>query len=372
MKPRATLHKGDGSTEDVSDKLDRAEEFFGSLEQNVDTPNQFRLQGWQRVDDAHPAGLGRPGYRTVFKTLRCIPYPSVEIEFENLRIRFANGDVERGGARSLNSIPTRAPLHEIVPEHGRLVDREGHVHYMNGPDMLLSMGGWEDTVQAVCFVEIICITGDVGDGSSAAILTAGRERVASIITMLDLEYGARLLAMPLTEEIGEVCNDWHWNRRLDSVKVSLESQAQVHHIDGQSFVDTIVPRLQDVAAMPEEAAHRLRLSSQWVLFAQAEPDRINRYAFWWLAIESLTMESTNIIHAWTELENVTGLGEAGCKSLVKRLYRWRNDILHGQKREVPEECLEDIAHVARGLLAARLLGRVPSSIQEGIAHAVAR
>src|SRR4051794_17174426 len=54
------------------------------------------LSAWQQVDDAHPAGGGRPAYRVVYKTLRVIVGEGV-IRFPNLHLRFGHGNVERGG-----------------------------------------------------------------------------------------------------------------------------------------------------------------------------------------------------------------------------------------------------------------------------------
>jgi hypothetical protein len=33
-------------------------------------PEWLRTSGWQRVDDEHPPGTGRPAYRVAYKTLR--------------------------------------------------------------------------------------------------------------------------------------------------------------------------------------------------------------------------------------------------------------------------------------------------------------
>jgi len=96
--------------------------FFDAWQQSPDVPQEQIASGWQRSDDAHPLGTGRPAYRVVYKTLRVLPFPALIMHWENLRLTLANGDVERGGMRVPTGIPGRNPRHVIIPEHGRIVD----------------------------------------------------------------------------------------------------------------------------------------------------------------------------------------------------------------------------------------------------------
>ncbi len=199
--PRAWLTHEDGTGEDVSDGLVDGG-FFDAWQQSPDVPQEQAATGWQRSDDAHPPGTGRPAYRVVYKTLGVLPFPALSMEWENLRLNFANGDVERGGMRVPTGIPGRNARHVIIPEHGRVVDAPDGPAYLRCPDLNMVIAGWEETVRAVSYLELLYVPdppeGPAAEPNHEELIAKGRAGVASLKVLLDLAVGPRLLAMPLT------------------------------------------------------------------------------------------------------------------------------------------------------------------------------
>jgi hypothetical protein len=50
--------------------------------------------------------------------------------------------------------------------------------------------------------------------------------------------------MPLTEEIGETFEDWHWNRHDHTALLSLESQASLIRLDPTTMVNEVWPLIE--------------------------------------------------------------------------------------------------------------------------------
>lgn len=226
---RARLHKADGSVEDVTDKLKGADEYFRSWQSNAETPHQQQVTAWQGTDETHPPDAGRPAYRVAYRTLKMVPHPGVEMTWPNLRVTFANGDIERGGIDFSDVIPGRRPDQHVIPEHGRVLKYDsGTYQYLPCPDLRFQAAGWEETVKAVSYVEVIW----VADGSApepAKLLEAGRNAVAPLLALLEFEFGPRLLSTRVLEEVGETFGDWHWNRRIYTGTVYAETQASFIH-----------------------------------------------------------------------------------------------------------------------------------------------
>jgi len=179
-RPRAWLSHQDGTPdEDVTDRMVDTG-ILDAWQQSPDVPQELTASGWQRSDDAHPSGTGRPAYRVVYKTLGVLPFPALSMEWENLRLTLANGDVERGGMRIPTGIPGRNPRQVIIPEHGRVVDSLRGPAYLNCPDLTGNIAAWEETVRAVSYLELLYVP-DPPDGPAVEptheeLLTLGRGR----------------------------------------------------------------------------------------------------------------------------------------------------------------------------------------------------
>ena len=110
-----------GESKNISpDKLDNIDGFLDSWQQSADTPQEFDADAWQNADDDHPVGGGKPAYRIVYKTLRTKLYPYVVLEWPNLRVSIANGDINRSGLTTPNAIPARNQRHRVIQNTAEL------------------------------------------------------------------------------------------------------------------------------------------------------------------------------------------------------------------------------------------------------------
>jgi hypothetical protein len=236
---RAYLHNADGTIEDVSaDQLVGIDQFLDSWQRSTDTPQELVGSMWQGPDDAHRLGAGQTAYRVVYKTLRMVPYPAVELKLPNLRVVIRNGEIHRGQATVPRKVAGRSPRHVVLPEYGRLVEQPEGATYLGCPDMNVEIRSEEDTVQALSYVEIIIHLDDIEpDCTYEALMARGRWAVGPLKTMFDLKFGPRLLAMPITEEVGETFDDWYWNRYDHTALLTVESQASLMRLELATVVD---------------------------------------------------------------------------------------------------------------------------------------
>lgn len=331
--------------------IDIPEGFFSSP---GDQLQHYVMSGWQNSDDEHPSGQGQPGYRVAYKTLKLVPARDVRLRWPNLSITFGAGTLNRGGVRTPEGVEGRRPNHQIVPEYGlRLIEPNGTARYVGCPDRRLTFAGWEENAGGLLYVEILYQIPDGNDTAADSIRRAGRSAVAPIKAMLDLAFGPRLLGLPLLEEIGEIFEDWHWSRRLDSVSLSTELQIRPEIIESQAFVGRMRRALEDNQSKTPEERRRFRLASQWYWLADAEPDPVNRFVQFWLVIESLEMHTTNIAPVKTRLTTLLGSNtDAG--PFVGRLYGVRSALVHGNSDDVTNEQIQQVELVARSLLKARI------------------
>lgn len=374
-RPRAWLSRDDGgSGEDVSDRLVDGG-FFDGWQQSPDVPQEQVATGWQRCDDAHPPGTGRPAYRAVYKTLRVLPFPALSMEWENLRLTLANGDVERGGMRVPTGIPGRNPRHAIIPEHGRVVEAPGGPTYLSCPDLNMAIEGWEETVQAVSYVELLYVPDAPQDAGTAEpthedLIARGRAGVASLKVLLDLAIGPRLLAMPLLEEAGETFADWHWNRRLHTGLFSAESQARLRQVEAQETADLLAPLIEQHQGLGPGQRRRLTLASQWYWRADADTDSTTRFVALWLVVESLEMVNTTDIRPVRDrLADLTRTPSDAWREPIGRLFGLRSRLVHGEADSAPVAATALAELVARTLLCARLLHRVPPETEAALLSA---
>lgn len=372
-RARARLVDADGTERDVTDRLVGADEFFAAWNVDADDPTPFGGSGWQRSDDAHPPGTGSPAYRTVYKTMRLLPWPELQLAWPNLLVRFAIGDVDRGGFTTPTAVAGRRSRYTVIPEHGRVLETPAGPYFLHCPDLTFELAAWEEPVRAVSYVEIIYAfdgqrswkeSDSDPDGRASAdrydeLLRHGRAAVASLKALLDLALGPRLLAMPLTEEVGETFPDWHWNRRLDAGRFSAETQAEVRELPARNLADRLMPLIERQQDLPAEDRRRLRLASTWYWRAIADPDPVTGLLSWWLIIEALEMpRSTDIRPVRLRLAELLGTDEDRWRQPVGRLFGIRSRLVHGELEDVGSGALAFAEAVARVLLTGRLWGAV--------------
>lgn len=318
--------------------------------------------GWQNTDDKHLPDHGRPGYRVAFKTLKLIPSRDIQLEWPNLRIVFGAGSLNRGGMRTPDGIEGRRPHHQIVPEYGmRLTDPNGSVRYIGCPDQRLAFSGWEEDVGGLFYVEILYVLPDSADRSAESVRRAGRTAVAPVKTMLDLAFGPRLLGIPLLEEIGEIFEDWHWNRRLDSVSLSTELQLRPEVLNAEDVIAHFRPIIEHNQGGTPEQRRRFRLAAQWYWLADAEPDPVNRFLQLWFVTETLEMENTNIAPVKARVAALIG-GNLDPGPFVGRLYGLRSALVHGNADIVTADQLHKVELLAYSFLKVHM-GQSPSQAE---------
>ena len=187
-----------------------------------------------------------------------------------------------------------------------------------------------------------------------AVLRAGRAAVAPLKTILDLTFGARMLGLPLLEEIGHVFDDWHWNRRLDSLALAAESQLPLVVMPPSDFINCLQPWAERNQEAGEVDRRRFRLASQWYWLADAQLDPVNRFIQYWVVIESLEMETTDIAPVKARLAESLNEPVSTCGQFVGRLYGIRSKLVHGNSDHVSSELLTQVQTLARLLLLRRV------------------
>jgi len=362
--PRVTLRNDETGeiTPVVADLVHGLDEFREAWEPQVETPSPMMFEGWQMSDDEHPAGGGRPAYRLVYKALRTVVVPQVRLEMANLLVRFANGEVTIGRPIFHGTLDSRKSGHFIVPEWGSVILDEGgkgmQYEYTVNPNVDIQAA--QGTFPACNYVEVLHVLNDGVSSGYEASMSAGRAGVAPFTAMLDLSYGDRLLGPILTEEVGELFDDWHWNRRLGGRTVALESQANMKMISGHQLSDGLRAAVDRQLEFSDERRASLRVAAQWYWEAESQSDPGLGFASYWLVLEALELgQNANIRPLRVAFSAMLGCNEDDVKVSIGRLYGKRSGLLHGNVRAVEEDEVAKVRILASALLHKHLFGDVP-------------
>lgn len=361
--PRVTLHDTQtGVVTPVEAGLVHGlDEFAEAWEHEVETPVPMTFEGWQMADDQHPPGGGRPAYRLVHKTLRTIVVPEVRLEMPNLLVNFINGDVTVGRPIFHGTLGSRKSGHFIVPEWGSVTsDREKGFQYEYTVNRNVHVQAEQETYPTCNHVEVLYVLNDGVSSEYEASMSAGRAGIAPFTAMLDLSYGERLLGPLLTEEVGEVFDDWHWNRRLGGRTVALESQANMKMLSGQQLSDSLRAAVDRQLGLADESRASLRVAAQWYWEAESQSDPGLAFASYWLVLEALELgQNANIRPLRVAFSAMLDFDENDIKVPIGRLYGQRSALLHGDVRAVDENQVARIRTLATALLHKHLFGAVP-------------
>lgn len=363
----------DAQTGEFRGNVTGLQNFRDSWKQNVDVPHQMVFSGWQMVDENHPVETGAPGYRLVHKTIRKVPFPMVELSFGTLLLRFTNGEVTVGEPLIESGLQARRAGEFLIPEWGEIRADENSTHgYHFQPGQQINFRANQQTFPPGNFVEILCQLGEDVGSTYAEQVAAGRALVAPLTTMLDMFYGERLLGPVLTEEVGELFADWHWNRKLGGRSVGLESQARIDLVDGNQFINNIGPAVDRfLDDLDEEVHQRVRIASQWYWQAEGEPDEVLRFVGYWLVVEALELgENSNISPVKEKVANLLGVTKAEITDQVGLLYSKRNKLLHGKLRVTTVGDVTRVRALATTLLESHLLGKVSPERQAALRDAM--
>jgi hypothetical protein len=309
--------------------------------------DRFKLSGWQRVDDAHPIGGGKPAYRVVFKTLRVGVAPA-EFKFSNLVVRFGHGTVERGGVRLGQAVRGRRREEWYLPEKGKLVEREGTLRYAPDSPLNFEFDAWQEQVEDVFFVEMLLVCKAVDQSER---LAEGRRHLASLKTLLDLRFGSRLLGLLLTEEVGELHDDGYRTRDLASESLANEWSFATQTVDADALRQFGETLLEKQTKRSESERLRLRLACDWYWSAIHAEEPVNEYLQLWFVVETIAMpDTTNIAPVKDRLAAALG-GDRSTWALVGRHFGRRGNLVHGQdEREVQPAALAELRDLVEVLL----------------------
>lgn len=346
-----------------------ADEFLEAMQSRFELPPEVRFQGWQESDDEHPVGNGRPGYRVIYKTLRTVPTGPVAVESPNCRVSLMNGTVSWGEPRFGRALPWRRPNRYLIPDWGRVYYNP--LRYVRSEDNTVHMEAHQETSAPMNYVEILYVLNDdVASKDHYGKLSAAQAAVAPLLASLDLTFGARLLGVRITEEIGEVFDDWHWNRRLDGPTVALEAQADLAFIEAQAGLGQIRAIFEANAGRSLEHRSRLRIASQWYWRADAETDPVQKFIAFWLVIEALEMDGPNIAPVKQVVQSLTGDDSVPVAAAIGRLHGLRSRLVHGKQDAVSSVQLGAVEAVSLALLERHLLGVLTDDRKSALRQAV--
>ncbi|WP_155361625.1 hypothetical protein [Acrocarpospora macrocephala] len=314
---------------------------------DIDGLEFLRVNGWQNSDEAHPPRGGHSGYRIVWRCLAWVVHPEVVFGFSNMRIRISLGDVDTGGIVLPNAIPMRSHDRWILPQKIYRTQDGNDTKFESEGIGTIDFKAWQETVSSISYMEILVRTEAREPG---AILNEGRRTTSSILTLLQFSLGPRVSAVQVTEEVGEIFEDWHWNRSLASDSLAWEPQLNLHGMQGSELVDTMKPLIDRWLSRDEEKRTRARVASQWWQLAEAQGDLVIKYISLWLVAESL-VDKKNMP---TKLYDLIGHSLQKCEKFIRRLYTRRCELTHGKNRDVSTEEIAEIRSLAGAFLSADL------------------
>ncbi len=351
--------------------LEGLDRFIAGWKHDVKEPHHLEFSGWQMSDDEHPAGEGRLGYRSVRKTVRTITTPNLSFTLPNLRINFSNSTVTLGEPRFPAALKGRRVGEHLFPEWGRIESRLGNPAYLVDAPEPVQMAAHQESTPHGNFVEILYILdADVGSNYHE-MLAAGRAAMAPLTVTLDLMFGNRVMGPVVTEEVGELFADWHWNRLLGGRTVSLESQANLVALDARAVAMRIGTALRTNELRDSKARARLRVASQWYWVAEADPDNVQRYIGYWLTLEALELgQNANIRPIYEAVASLLGADPTVVKQTIGRMYGIRSKLVHGERRAVSDPEVAAVRAVAIALLERRALNFVSEERLSGLEVAI--
>ena len=311
---------------DIQDgRISAPEGFFVEKDQ---LPDWYRWSSWLWEDEEHQQGAGISAYRVVFKTVRIPILGTLNMTWPNLTMRMWHGSVRIGRATVDPALPWRREGHSVVPEWGTLSDTATGVKYEISGASSPTLGAEDEEFTNGSFVEFILQT---SPGKPNEQVAEGRQKLASLMTMIDLSFGRRLRGMQLTEEIGEVFSDGHFICSTQSTLIGMESLMM---LEPRSVPHELLAWSQSVIgrhmSRPDEERVTLGLASEWYLLAEGTIDPVLEFIYLWLAIEVLAMPNTSDIRPVRErLAHGLGGTENDWRDLVGPLFGRRSDIVHG-------------------------------------------
>jgi hypothetical protein len=311
----------------------------------------FQASGWQRSDEEHPSGSGIIGYRAVYKTLKLIPFPAVNLSWPNLRVRMLVENVEFGGMNVKgNAIPSIFPNKLLLPVYIEIKEEGNSINYKGKTNLKFEFDAYKQEFPMSGIVEMFL---EMEDENEADVISKGRRRLSPILTILDLVYGERLIGALITEEVVELFPDGHWNRKVISPSVGPESQLDMEKIQ-KAQIGQMKTSIETYNSFGEIDRKNVALATDWFWKSEREADRIDRFIQLWISLEALEMPTSNIKPISKRLATITTKNYNFWKDPIGRLFGKRSDLVHGNSNEVDEYEIIILRGIVKILLANRL------------------
>ncbi|MGD0455774.1 MAG: hypothetical protein ABSB69_19490 [Solirubrobacteraceae bacterium] len=253
-----------------------------------DLPDFFVAGGWQGTDDEHPPETGIPAYRAVYKTLKTF-LPEVNMTWPNLIMRAGQGSVARGGFKRPDALPLRREGHWLLPQPGTTVIEGTTMAFHPSEVRDFEFAAWEETLEGLFFVEFILHTTQERPDRR---LAEGRSTLASLKTLIELSFGPRVLGALVTEGLGEVFPDGHFNRSLASEAIGNEWQMGLAAVTLGQFEDWTKTTLASNLERSREDKERTGLACDWYWRSTQASDLVTEYLELWFVVEAIAMPDT--------------------------------------------------------------------------------
>lgn len=312
-----------------------------------DLPDFLAASGWQDSDDDHPPGDGTPAYRVVYKTLKTF-LPESKMGWPNLVMRTGYGSVRRGGIRLDDVLPLRREGRWLLPQPGATVIEGKTMTFEPIETKNFEFKAWQEDVEGLFFVEFVLhTTADKPDRR----LEEGRSGLARLKTLVELTFGPRVLGALVSEGLGEVFPDGHFNRSLESDAVRNEWQMDLTAVTREELEAWAKTTLGPHQDRPEEEQQRVRLACDWYWRSTQTSDLVTEYLELWFVVEVIAMSDTNVRSVRERLAEAFAGTEGEWKDFVGRHFNRRSNLVHGSaKREVQEQDVESLRDLVQGLL----------------------
>jgi hypothetical protein len=313
-----------------------------------DEPDYVTMSGWQRTDADHMPGTGAAAYRIVYKTLKTF-LPEIDMRWPNLLMRCGHGDVDRGGVRLDGALSGRRDHRWMLPQSGSVAVRGETLTFHPSETRNFEFHAWQESIESAFFVEFILHTEQQGTDRRIA---EGRRRLSRVKTLIELSFGPRVLGLRLTEELGEVFPDGHFNRSLESEQIGNEWQLDLAAITASQFQAWSEDRLRAMLDRTPESTERLSLACEWYWRSTETSDPVTEYLELWFVVEAIAMpDGTDVRPVRERLASAFGGTETDWRSLVGRHFGRRSKLVHGAApRQVEDADVEQLRVLVKALL----------------------
>jgi hypothetical protein len=243
--------------------------------------------------------------------------------------------------------------HWLLPQPGKTVVEGTTMTFEPSGVTNFEFHAWQEEVEELFFVELVLHTTEERPDRR---LAEGRSRLASLKTLIELAFGPRVLGVLVAEGLGEVFPDGHFNRSLESDRVSNEYQMDLAAVTPDEFSAWTKTTLASHLERPLEELQRIGLACDWYWRSTQTSDLATEYLELWFAVEVIAMpDTTNVRPVRERLAAGFGGSEGEWANFVGRHCGRRSALVHGDaKREVDEQEVESLRDLVQALLELEL------------------